>query len=340
MSETQETANRIDFCSAGNLLRALLVVHGLLGVIAAVHLPDGMPMHSLVLLLSWVEPSLLLWLAVICMSQRMWRRYGTAGVLVGGALLGAACAALVRTLAQPLMEMVDPGRTLSVWQVALVAAVLAALFIRDLQLRSRAFTPMDVQARLTELQARIRPHFLFNALNAASALVREQPERAEAVLDDLAALFRASVGKPGALVTLDQEIDLARRYLDIEAVRFAHRMQVRWDVDERLLDIHLPALTLQPLVENAVRHGVERSREPVAIDIGVARRLGQIEIEVRNDLPAMDAPAAPTAGGTGTALRNIRQRLHLLYDLGADVDQGEVTENGRARWRVRLRLPL
>ncbi len=340
MAESEDQAQRIDFCSAGSLLRALLVLHGALALIALWQWPQGWPWPHALLLLSWVEPALLLWLAAICVSQRWWRGYGAWVMRAWGALLAAACALGVRALAQPLIDMVDPQAAQAMWPVAMLAAVLAALFIRDLQLRSRAFTPMDVQARLTELQARIRPHFLFNALNAASALVREQPDRAEAVLDDLAALFRASVSKPGTLVSLREEIDLARRYLDIESVRFAQRMQVRWAVDDDLLDLRLPALTLQPLVENAVRHGVERSREPVAIDIDVARRLGQIDIQVRNDLPAMNDPAAPAATGTGTALRNIRQRLHLLYDIGADVDQGEIVEDGRARWRVRLRLPL
>jgi len=170
--------------------------------------------------------------------------------------------------------------------------------------------------------------------------VREQPERAETLLDDLAELFRASVGKPGTLVSLQQEIDLARRYLDIESVRFGARMQVRWEIDDSLLQIRIPALTLQPLVENAVRHGVERSSRPVQIDIGVARRLGQVEVTVRNDLPALGDTPTPRRNGTGTALRNIRQRLHLMYDIAAEVDQGEVMENGRARWHARLRLPL
>ena len=135
-------------------------------------------------------------------------------------------------------------------------------------------------------------------------------------------------------------MDLARRYLDIESVRFGERMRVQWQVDDTLLQIRIPALTLQPLVENAVRHGVERSSRRVQIDIDVARRLGQIEVTVRNDLPALSDTPTPRRHGTGTALRNIRQRLHLLYDIAAEVDQGEVVEDGLARWRARLRLPL
>jgi len=335
-----ESAVRLDICSPGSVVRAVLALNALLALVLLLRQPAEHTRVGVLLLLSWVEPALLLWLASMCLTQRWWRLRPAAVVLGVAAALGGACALALNLMVQPLYAALAPGAAPQPWQAAVAAAVLALVFVHYLQLRARAFTPADVQARLSELQSRIRPHFLFNALNAASALVREQPERAEAVLDDLAELFRASVGKPGTLVSLEQEIDLARRYLDIESVRFGERMQVRWAVDAALLQIRVPALTLQPLVENAVRHGVERSGRPVQIDIDVARRLGQVEVTVRNDLPALDEAAPPKRNGTGTALRNIRQRLHLLYDIAAEVDQGEVVENGVARWRARLRLPL
>ncbi len=335
-----DTAVRLDICGAGSLVRALAALNALLALVLLMRLSAGDGQIEMLLLLSWVEPAALLWLALMCMTQRLWRLRATAAVLGVSAVLGGTSALGLNLLVQPLFAALAPGAAQQPWQAALAGAALALVFVHYLQLRARAFTPIDMQARLSELQSRIRPHFLFNTLNAASALVREQPERAEAVLDDLAELFRASVGKPGTLVSLEQEMDLARRYLDIESVRFGARMQVRWTVDDTLLQIRIPTLTLQPLVENAVRHGVERSSRPVQIDIDVGRRLGQIEVTVRNDLPAMNDAAAPRRNGTGTALRNIRQRLHLLYDIAAEVDQGEVVENGVARWRARLRLPL
>lgn len=335
-----ESAVRLDICGPGSVVRAVLALNALLALVLLLRQPAADTRVGVLLLLSWVEPALLLWLASMCLTQRWWRLRPAAVVLGVAAAFGGACALALNLMVQPLFAALAPGATQQPWQAALAGAALALVFVHYLQLRARAFTPIDVQARLSELQSRIRPHFLFNALNAASALVREQPERAEAVLDDLAELFRASVGKPGTLVSLEQEIDLARRYLDIEAVRFGERMRVRWAVDAALLQIRVPALTLQPLVENAVRHGVERSSQPVQIDIDVARRLGQVEVTVRNDLPALDDASPPKRNGTGTALRNIRQRLHLLYDIAAEVDQGEVVENGVSRWRARLRLPL
>lgn len=335
-----ETAVRLDICGAGSLVRALVALNLLLALLVLLQWPQGEGRIGALLLLSWVEPAVLLWLALMCMTQRLWRLRGAAAVLVVAMALGAFSALGLNLLVQPLFDALAPRAAQQPWQAALAGAALALVFVHYLQLRARAFTPIDMQARLSELQSRIRPHFLFNTLNAASALVREQPERAETVLDDLAELFRASVGKPGTLVTLEQEMDLARRYLDIESVRFGERMRVQWQVDDTLLQIRIPALTLQPLVENAVRHGVERSSRRVQIDIDVARRLGQIEVTVRNDLPALSDTPPPRRHGTGTALRNIRQRLHLLYDIAAEVDQGEVVEDGLARWRARLRLPL
>ena len=335
-----DAAVRIDICSAGSLMRALAVANAMLLLALLLQLPIGLHEPVVLLMVAWVEPAVMLWLAAMCLSQRLWRQRSPAAILAAAALLGALSAFGVNLLTLPLFDALAPAGQREPWKAAIVGGVLALAFVHYLQLRARAFTPVDIQARLSELQSRIRPHFLFNALNAASALVRDQPERAEAVLDDLAELFRASVGKPGTLVSLEHEIDLARRYLAIESVRFEGRMQVQWTIDDSLLSIHLPALTLQPLVENAVRHGVERSSRPVHIDVDVGRRLGQIEISVRNDLPALDDAAPVRHNGTGTAMRNIRQRLHLLYDIAADVDQGEIVEGGVARWRVRLRLPL
>ena len=125
--------------------------------------------------------------------------------------------------------------------------------------RARSARPADASARLAELQSRIRPHFLFNALNTAVALVQIDPERAESVLEDLSQLFRVALAEVGASVTLAEEIDLAQRYLAIEQVRFGDRLAVSWEVDAAASSARVPPLVLQPLVENAVRHGIETS---------------------------------------------------------------------------------
>jgi two-component system sensor histidine kinase AlgZ len=170
--------------------------------------------------------------------------------------------------------------------------------------------PADATARLAELQARIRPHFLFNTLNSAVALVREDPARAEAILEDLSDLFRHALMELGESVTLAEEVALARRYLDIEQVRFGQRLQVEWSVDPSAGQARVPPLMLQPLVENAVKHGVEPSVRGAEVRISTQRRGGTVVIKVTNTVPAGQGRA-----GQGLAQANVRDRLRLLHDV-------------------------
>ena len=143
-------------------------------------------------------------------------------------------------------------------------------------------------------------------------------------MEDLAELFREALSAPNAPSTLRQEIALAKRYLDIESLRFGERLQVQWMVDEGVGDTVLPALVLQPLLENAVRYGVEPSPQGGWVRVQVQQHGGQVEILVTNSLPAPSASQADVQGGQGMALSNVRQRLDLMYDIEADFDVGKV----------------
>ena len=217
-------------------------------------------------------------------------------------------------------------------------ACAATLLLRQ---RASKVLPADAQARLAELQARIRPHFLFNTLNTAIALVQVEPKQAESVLEDLAELFREALASPHARSTLAQELDLARRYLSIESLRFGDRMSVTWDVDELTLLTALPALTLQPLVENAVRHGVETCSAGGWVHIEARAESGRLVLTVTNAVPSPQ-PASPSAG-QGMALPNVRQRLRLMYDVEADFSaQCEHDARSASGWAfvARLIVPL
>jgi two-component system sensor histidine kinase AlgZ len=183
------------------------------------------------------------------------------------------------------------------------------------------------------LQARIRPHFLFNTLNTAIALVRVDPARAEAVLEDLSELFRAALvdGGTQATTTLEQEVALARRYLAIEQLRFGERLQVRWDLDPSGNQARVPPLLLQPLVENAVRHGVEPAAAGGTIRVRTRVRRGQVEIAVVNTVPT-----EASTPGHGIALMNVRERLRLMHDVTADFRAGR----DGSLYRVRILVPL
>jgi two-component system, LytTR family, sensor histidine kinase AlgZ len=215
--------------------------------------------------------------------------------------------------------------------LALAGAGLAALLWAWLDLRARIWQPVDARVRLAELQSRIRPHFLFNALNTALALVRVDPARAERVLEDLAQLFRVALADAGASVSLDEEIELAQRYLAIEQLRFGRRLRVHWDIEPGVGRARVPPLMLQPLVENAVRHGVEPSPEGAEVRVRAGVRRGQAVVEVVNTLPAQAA-----APGHGMAQHNVRERLRLLHDVAAHLD----CRRDGDRYRARIVLPL
>jgi two-component system sensor histidine kinase AlgZ len=214
---------------------------------------------------------------------------------------------------------------------ATAGGLLSAVVVVALVLRARSQGEADAAAQLADLQSRIRPHFLFNTLNSAIALVRAEPDKAELLLEDLSDLFRHALVDQGASVGLEQEIALAQRYLAIERVRFGDRLRVTWQVDPDAGVARVPSLLLQPLVENAVRHGVEPSASGADIGITVQRRRSVVVITVTNTVPA-----GPGPGGAGVALRNVRERLALLHDVQGQFSSG--LKDGV--FQVRVEVPL
>lgn len=197
---------------------------------------------------------------------------------------------------------------------------LAGALLLYFRLRVIALSPSIYKARVQALQARIRPHFLFNCINTVLGIMRADPRRAETALEDMADLFRMAMAHDGELVPLRDEIELAKRYLALEQLRLGQRLEVHWRQDDLPDDALIPALILQPLLENAVYHGIEPLPEGGAIDVVLERRAGSIQLEVRNP---NTKPAAGRAGHK-LALGNIRERLELLFDIEAQytVDDG------------------
>lgn len=348
-----------DTCHPGIVLRALLLAVMPLALLA-LYQADTTRAWALHIawLVSAVLPATLVWLLVMCGLRHTLQRLSVALQYTLAMLLGALCGlgahALIGLANMALVPMsVHPMHWLA---NALAGAMLAAVLVGWLLLRVRAEVPAATTAQLALLQARIRPHFLFNALNSAIALVREDPARAELLLQDLCDLFHAALQEKRSTIALDEEIELARRYLEIEQIRFGERLHVSWDIDPGALHAVLPPLILQPLVENAIRHGVEVSDDPTYIHILVQPTSGaRVLVQVNNTLPS-HAPPLPdphdlpraaarrksTAGpqriaqrGHGMALDNVRHRLHLLYDV-----QAQFTIRQRAgEFSVRMILP-
>jgi two-component system sensor histidine kinase AlgZ len=215
--------------------------------------------------------------------------------------------------------------------IAGAGGALALVMHHWLRMQALARTPADTAARLAELQSRIQPHFLFNTLNTALALVRLDPQRAEAVLEDLAELFRAALGQADSEASLGDEVALAQRYLAIEQIRFGQRLRVTWQLDPDATAARVPPLLLQPLVENAVRHGVEPAPDGGEITIQTQRSGASVWISIVNSVGA--AEGRP---GHGMALRNVQERLRLMHDVNAQFDAGV---DGQT-FRVRIQVPL
>lgn len=192
-----------------------------------------------------------------------------------------------------------------------LSGIAAALMLRYLYLdvQWRRQTLARSEARFQALQARIRPHFLFNSMNTVASLTRSDPRRAERVVEDLSDLFRASLSDPERGSTLGRELDLAQRYLAVEQLRLDSRLRVEWDLADLPEQADLPLLVLQPLVENAVYHGIEPSAEPGVIRIVGRYRQRRVNLSIRNSLPQL----ASRRKGNRMALDNIRQRLQAMY---------------------------
>lgn len=296
-----------DACRVGVVLRAVLYVLGVLGV-GLMYVSDHFAgwLARFAFVTGGALPATLLWLVVGCSLKSLMGRLSWSVQVAAGMALGAlaglfACAALM---------MVMPEATVHWLAGAATGTLLAAGLVAGLIWRVRGRAPATTVARLAELQSRIHPHFLFNTLNTAIALVREEPDRAERVLEDLSDLFRSALTDPREQSTLAQEIALARQYLEIEQLRFGGRLRVRWQLDDRAGDAHVPSLVLQPLVENAIRHGVEPSADGADLAIHTWVRGRMASVEVTNSCPAGPGPA-----GQGMATANVRDRVRLLHDV-------------------------
>jgi two-component system sensor histidine kinase AlgZ len=271
-------------------------------------------------------PGTLGWLLVTCSCKRVLARLPSPaqqaiGITFGAisGLYGCALLALVGTPAQvPWLASASAG------------ALLSSVMVAALVLRAKGRMPAETTARLAELQARIRPHFLFNSLNSAIALVREDPARAETLLEDLSELFRHALVSKGDAVTLAEEVQLARHYLAIEQVRFGERLRVEWAIDPRAGSAKVPPLFLQPLVENAVKHGVEPSPTGADVKVTTQRRGGTVVIRVTNTVPG--GQGRP---GHGVAQENVRDRLRLLHDVQAQFQTALID----GLYQVRMEVP-
>lgn len=266
------------------------------------------------------------WLARV---PAQWVAWACLAILLAMTLLVSAAAWGVAGMTGGI-EHGRPAFMARMLALALVVGLLALLTYQNYW-RARQLAVRTKQLELESLRARIRPHFLFNTLNTSAALVHARPDEAERVLLDLADLFRAALRGPER-IPLAKEIELTRRYLEIESLRFGQRLRVTWELPNALPEANVPALSLQPLAENAIRHGIERLPGGGDIGIRLEREDGWIRMLVENDMPADGSRAAE---GHRIGLNSARERVRALSEGRGDVE----TRMVEGRHVAVLRIP-
>jgi two-component system sensor histidine kinase AlgZ len=315
-----------DGCNMGTVLRVGVGVNVAMFAAALLVRADGLQFAAGVLgLAAVVEPATLITLLVWCVLSRYAGRWQPKVQR----LLAWAAPMLVAMLI--VRASSDPGSG-APW-VAAAMGLLAGMSVQHyLELRARAFSPAVDEAKFQALQSRIRPHFFFNSLNAALAVIRDDPARAERMLESLAELLRAVMGDVRKLVPLEQELDLCRRYVEIEQTRLGDRLHVEWQIGAVHPRARVPQLLLQPIIENAVRYGAERVAGRCDIEVRVRQRGFNLEIFVSNPI----AREPIQREGNQIGLNNIRGRLALIYDLEARLE----TRVRRERFELTMTLPV
>ncbi|NHQ87104.1 histidine kinase [Iodobacter sp. HSC-16F04] len=310
---TEEPVPIPDFRNFGVMLRILLLIH--LGMLAYVLLGlsawEEWPLR-LGEAAMWAEPPLLGTLLVLSVVMPWLNRFS---YRTGTLAVSALAMLLVFGQRKVLFSVLQPATALL--PALLFTMMLVVSVMLYLRLRWKSLSPRLTEARLAALQARIRPHFFFNSLNAVLSLIRSEPRRAEQVLEDLADLFRVVMVDKQQLSTVECELEVARRYLNIEAVRLGDRLKVEWDIAPSSLMAALPPLLLQPLLENAIYYGVEPILDPGPVMISIAEKDKHIHLGIKNSLPP--AGTVSQHKGNGMALQNIRQRLLLHFDAEANL---------------------
>lgn len=310
-------------------LRILIIVNVAIAL-GALILSNGPSEFSTLLasLSGFAQPMLLLSLLLLYGSYNLVSRMSYwAGVTSIFVLILLVCSGMYDIFSILLHYDNLPSR----WRILFFASLITALTIYYFNLKQNAYSPAVSEARLQALQARIRPHFLFNCINAVLSLVRSQPLRAETALEDMAELFRVLMADNRDLVPLAKEIALCRQYLALEKLRMEERLVIDWQIDNVPPDAMIPPLILQPLVENAVYHGIEPLPNGGNITIRVFSSRKEIHIVLNNPF----AESNMRHSGNKIALKNIKERLALHFDLEASLHSSQKNN----QYQVHITLP-
>jgi two-component system sensor histidine kinase AlgZ len=327
-----------DLCNAPALGVAVLV--GELLVFVLLLAGSGLTWEGLALTSLFVQ-----WIVLTSAGLLCWVRPWLLGMgLARGALISfglvMAVALAVSLVAERVVQgwpgygevPLDAPRVLGQLAIALIITgmVLRYFYVQQ-QLREQEQS--ELQSRIQALQSRIRPHFLFNSMNIIASLIATDPDTAETVVEDLSELFRASLNDAGNQVPMAEELALCERYVRIEGLRLGDRLRIEWDVGAYPAGLKIPLLTLQPLLENAIYHGIQPLPEGGTIGVHLSYEDGVVRVRITNPLPPPEARGE--SQGNRMAVNNIKSRLSVLYGAAA-VLESEVDDG---RYVTRLEYP-
>ncbi|MGM0767851.1 MAG: sensor histidine kinase [Pseudomonadota bacterium] len=325
-----------DLCRVRSVFLLLITSELMVLVLSIVQAEGGwIDWNYFGLLSLFVQWTVLTSAALICLL-----RSRLAQLTTTRATLAVVGIVLVDVLAFSLFadSVLHPQRGVIDWQAIakklLLALLIALMVLRYfyLQHQWQQQREAEMQARLTALQARIHPHFLFNSMNTIASLIAVNPQRAEDAVLDLSELFRASLRAGDRLIPLKDELDLCRRYLDIEALRLGERLKLEWHIAPDLDKQAIPPLTLQPLLENAIYHGIQPRPEGGTVKLDASCRGHFVYVMVQNPRPEQDISSHD---GNRMALANIQSRLLALFGEQAVLKHSHQNDV----YTVTLRLP-
>lgn len=325
------------FCRL-RLLLTVMAVTQVAVLLMAVGAMDGFSLLRLGVVTIYAQALALVTVFGVCVSRAWLGRLSSGGAWVGSWIVAILVAAGFSYFAGVIGTVlgIGPGRAgfmFFVMQSVLVVALVGLALLRYQFIRAqwRAQVLAQSEARVQALQARIRPHFLFNSLNTIASLIPEDPHGAERATEDLADLFRGSMRQADRLISLSEELDLARRYLQMEQHRLGERLRVEWRVDELPDGASILPLTLQPLLENAVGHGIQPRTDGGSIKVYGRSEKDNLVITITNPL----GPDDHDSSGHGMALANIRERLELAFGPNASL----ITHQDETQFFAVLSLP-
>ena len=318
-----------DFRNLGTILRIVLAVNAMTAVAALVKEPQ-LELWTLqwIDMAALVEPYLIVELTILyTLAPWLFRQSASTGAFLIAAITIGVGLGLHALIGRPYSDA-----PFALIRHLLVALATYGILLVYFNLRAKALSPAIAESRLQALQARIRPHFLFNSINAVLSLVRSDPKRAETALLDMADLFRVLMRDNRELVPIADEVELCRQYVELEKLRLTERLQVEWHLNNMPDDALVPPLVLQPLLENAVYHGIEPLSTPGVVSINIFSKGGDVHAILRN--PYRSDGGSHHAGNK-MALSNIRERLKLHFDAEGSLES-RVRE---ATYEVHIRMP-